>query len=164
MCCHLRGGAVPSVLSALGAESLRPWLPQRSSCPQPSGEHLGAGRLPLRLASTFRPAQYKPAAAGAGAGPGRCRQRGGETMWPRWRWLPGHRAPGRDQAARKKGAARRLFVLGLTSPALRLLPMRSVRATGVVRVSVSVLVCVCAGLVRLLLGLAGRARPLQRSP
>lgn len=82
-------------------------------------------------------------------------------MWPRWRQLPGERAPGRDQAAaRKKVAARRLFVLGLTRPALRLLPMRSVRATrivratGIVRVSVSVLVCVCAGLVRLLLGSA----------
>lgn len=54
--------------------------------------------------------------------------------------------------------------MGLSSPALRLLPMRNVRATGFVRVSVSVLVCVCAGVVPPLPVSAGSVRLLQRVP
>lgn len=63
-----------SALSAHGDESLRLWLPQPPFRPRSPEKHLHAGPQPLRLASTFRWAQYNPAEAGPGHG----RQRVGE--------------------------------------------------------------------------------------
>nr|XP_055247026.1 uncharacterized protein LOC129534331 isoform X2 [Gorilla gorilla gorilla] len=61
-------GPAPSALSTRGGESPRPLRPQPPSRSQPPGQHLPAGLPRLRLASTFGPAQYNPAAAPRGRG------------------------------------------------------------------------------------------------
>lgn len=112
-------GPAPSALSTRGGESPRPLRPQPPSRPQPRGQHLPAGLPRLRLASTFRPAQYNPAAAPRGRGLGAdCKGWGNEVAEvaaaPQ---LPTGRAPGGGHtAARRQSRWRRLFVLGLLAP------------------------------------------------
>ena len=121
------GGRVrPSGSIAHGAESSRPWRPQPPSRPRSPEQHLHAGQPRLRLASTFGPAQYNPAAP-RGGGAWAQTERGGE------RGGPGGRSSG--AGAHQAGATRRrgsrLFVLGPPGPAHRLPPMGSVRAAAV---------------------------------
>lgn len=121
------GGRVrPSGSSAHGAESPRPWRPQPPFRPRSPEQHLHAGQPQLRLASTFGPAQYNPAAP-RGGGAWAQTERGGE------RGGPGGRSSG--AGAHQAGATRRrgsrLFVLGPLGPALRLPPMGSARAAAV---------------------------------